>query len=181
MQKTQRLLITKKKRSHDVGVFFIQKNALIYKTLTFGSNPFYIEPLLYTCRTNYTLYAGGIQEMKKNKLVLMLLMAAFMMIAAACGNAGESKKSNSDSAKGEEKASGSLTISGSSAMQPLVLAAAEKFMEENLMLIYRYKLAVLEQGFLKSLKELFRSGIQTFLLKKKKASMQKRLSIIKSL
>ncbi len=131
MQKTQRLLITKKIRSHDVGVFFIQKNALIYKTLTFGSNPFYIEPLLYTCRTNYTLYAGGIQEMKKNKLVLMLLMAAFMMIAAACGNAGESKKSNSDSAKGEEKASGSLTISGSSAMQPLVLAAAEKFMEEN--------------------------------------------------
>lgn len=69
--------------------------------------------------------------MKKNKLMLMLLMAAFMMIAAACGNAGESKKSNSDSAKGEEKASGSLTISGSSAMQPLVLAAAEKFMEEN--------------------------------------------------
>ncbi|MDQ0928457.1 phosphate transport system substrate-binding protein [Bacillus atrophaeus] len=69
--------------------------------------------------------------MKKNKLVLMLLMAAFMMIAAACGNAGESEKSNTGSASGEGKASGSLTISGSSAMQPLILAAAEKFMEEN--------------------------------------------------
>ncbi|AJC26773.1 MULTISPECIES: phosphate ABC transporter substrate-binding protein [Bacillus] len=69
--------------------------------------------------------------MKKNKWMLMLLMAAVMIVAAACGNAKESGKTDSQSASEDKKASGSLTISGSSAMQPLVLAAAEKFMEKH--------------------------------------------------
>ncbi len=45
--------------------FFIQKNIRIYKILTLDLYAFYKNPLLYTCRTNYTLNAGGIQEMKK--------------------------------------------------------------------------------------------------------------------
>ncbi len=88
-------------------------------------------------------------------------MVAFMIIAYACGNAGESEKSNSDSAKGEGKASGSLTISGSSAMRPLVLATAENLWKKTLMLIYRCKLAVLEQGFQVS-EGAVQIGIQTF-------------------
>lgn len=60
-------------------------------------------------------------------------MSVLVVFAAACGsgntngNAGEDKQND----KAENKASGSLTISGSSAMQPLVTAAAEKFMDEN--------------------------------------------------
>ncbi|MDE1455519.1 phosphate ABC transporter substrate-binding protein, partial [Bacillus paralicheniformis] len=63
----------------------------------------------------------------------MFIMSVLVVFAAACGssstnnNADEGKQSD----KAENKASGSLTISGSSAMQPLVLAAAEKFMDEN--------------------------------------------------
>lgn len=63
----------------------------------------------------------------------MFIMSVLVVFAAACGssstnnNADEGKQSD----KTENKASGSLTISGSSAMQPLVLAAAEKFMDEN--------------------------------------------------
>ena len=67
------------------------------------------------------------------KITLMFIMSVLVVFAAACGssstnnNADEGKQSD----KTENKASGSLTISGSSAMQPLVLAAAEKFMDEN--------------------------------------------------
>ncbi|MFN2745320.1 MULTISPECIES: phosphate ABC transporter substrate-binding protein [Bacillus] len=67
------------------------------------------------------------------KITLMFIMSVLVVFAAACGsnntngNAEEGKQND----KTENKASGSLTISGSSAMQPLVLAAAEKFMDEN--------------------------------------------------
>lgn len=75
-------------------------------------------------------------------LALMLLMSAILVFAAACGNANEGGNGNNNNGENgssssganeenKEQASGSLKISGSSAMQPLVLAAAEKFMEEN--------------------------------------------------
>ncbi|QIZ10688.1 phosphate ABC transporter substrate-binding protein [Priestia megaterium] len=71
------------------------------------------------------------------KLSLLTLLAALMVFMAACGGttstdktAGNAKK---ETAKTEEKKelSGSLSISGSSAMQPLVAAAAEEFMANN--------------------------------------------------
>ncbi|HYK71610.1 MAG TPA: substrate-binding domain-containing protein, partial [Pseudoneobacillus sp.] len=66
------------------------------------------------------------------KLSLPMLLAALMTITAACGgNAEENDNANGDTAAKTEELSGSLTISGSSAMQPLVAAAAEEFMNEN--------------------------------------------------
>ncbi|MEH7480552.1 phosphate ABC transporter substrate-binding protein [Neobacillus drentensis] len=71
------------------------------------------------------------------KLSLLTLLAALMVFMAACGGttstdktAGTAKK---ETAKTEEtkELSGSLSISGSSAMQPLVAAAAEEFMANN--------------------------------------------------
>ncbi|WP_223590038.1 phosphate ABC transporter substrate-binding protein [Neobacillus bataviensis] len=71
------------------------------------------------------------------KLSLLTLFAAIMVIMAACGGGASTEKtegnSNKDTAKTEEKKelSGSLVVSGSSAMQPLVAAAAEEFMAKN--------------------------------------------------
>ncbi|MEH7505791.1 phosphate ABC transporter substrate-binding protein [Neobacillus drentensis] len=71
------------------------------------------------------------------KLSLLTLLAALMVIMAACGGATSSEKTEGtakkETAKTEEtkELSGSLSISGSSAMQPLVAAAAEEFMNKN--------------------------------------------------
>jgi phosphate binding protein len=71
------------------------------------------------------------------KLSLLTLLAALMVVMAACGGATSTEKTEGtakkETAKTEEtkELSGSLTISGSSAMQPLVAAAAEEFMSEN--------------------------------------------------
>ncbi|MFP5113766.1 phosphate ABC transporter substrate-binding protein [Bacillaceae bacterium C204] len=71
------------------------------------------------------------------KLSLLTLLAALMVVMAACGGATSTDKTEGtakkETAKTEEtkELSGSLTISGSSAMQPLVAAAAEEFMSEN--------------------------------------------------
>lgn len=67
------------------------------------------------------------------KISLLLLIAAIMAFAAACGN-GATKDKNEDATTKEgakKELSGSLVVSGSSAMQPLVAAAAEEFMNEN--------------------------------------------------
>ncbi|WNB93525.1 phosphate ABC transporter substrate-binding protein [Bacillus sp. NEB1478] len=65
--------------------------------------------------------------MKKMKSVYLLaVMSLLLVFAAACGN-----KSAGTSNDSKEKVSGSIVVSGSSAMQPLVAAAAEQFMEEN--------------------------------------------------
>ncbi|ETI67028.1 phosphate ABC transporter substrate-binding protein [Neobacillus vireti] len=73
------------------------------------------------------------------KLSLVTLFAALMVFMAACGggaskdNTSGTDKKDDTTPKTEEKQeiSGSLTVSGSSAMQPLVAAAAEEFMNEN--------------------------------------------------
>jgi phosphate binding protein len=76
--------------------------------------------------------------MKKLKnLSLLTLLAALMVFMAACGGAASTEKTEGtakkEAAKTEEtkELSGTLSISGSSAMQPLVAAAAEEFMAEN--------------------------------------------------
>jgi phosphate transport system substrate-binding protein len=69
--------------------------------------------------------------MKKMKSVYLLaVMSLLLVFAAACGNKNdEGAPAGGD--KSKEKVSGSIVVSGSSAMQPLVAAAAEQFMEEN--------------------------------------------------
>ncbi len=62
------------------------------------------------------------------KLGLIVSVAALVLLTAACGGKDSNK---GDSAKGSKELSGSLVISGSSAMQPLMAAAAEEFMNEN--------------------------------------------------
>ncbi|TWE08563.1 phosphate ABC transporter substrate-binding protein (PhoT family) [Neobacillus bataviensis] len=75
--------------------------------------------------------------MKRLKnLSLLTLLAAVMVFMAACGGGTSTDKtagSSKETPKTEEKKelSGSLSISGSSAMQPLVAAAAEEFMAQN--------------------------------------------------
>jgi len=75
--------------------------------------------------------------MKRLKnLSLLTLLAAVMVFMAACGGGTSTDKTEAtskDTPKTEEKKelSGSLSISGSSAMQPLVAAAAEEFMAQN--------------------------------------------------
>ena len=77
--------------------------------------------------------------MKKLKnLSLLTLLAALMVFMAACGGTASSTDKTEGTAKKEapkteeaKELSGSLSISGSSAMQPLVAAAAEEFMAEN--------------------------------------------------
>lgn len=58
------------------------------------------------------------------QLGYVLMVLALMVIATGCGGG----KNNTDSVDGN---SGSLVVSGSSAMQPLIAAAAEEFMAEN--------------------------------------------------
>ncbi|WP_066312142.1 phosphate ABC transporter substrate-binding protein [Bacillus sp. FJAT-29814] len=62
------------------------------------------------------------------KFGLAILTAILMIFAAACGS-NSTDKENETGNNGE--LSGSLVISGSSAMQPLIAAAAEEFMAEN--------------------------------------------------
>ncbi|MEK5134789.1 phosphate ABC transporter substrate-binding protein [Bacillus sp. FSL W8-0645] len=72
--------------------------------------------------------------MKKNKLwLLTFLTIALLAFVTACGNSSSSgdSKDSKGNASNKDEASGSITISGSSAMQPLVLAAAEKFMDKH--------------------------------------------------
>ncbi|TLS36304.1 phosphate ABC transporter substrate-binding protein [Pseudalkalibacillus caeni] len=72
--------------------------------------------------------------MKFKGLMLMLVMSFVLVFAAACGNNNGGNNAGNNEGTDENaggEASGQLVISGSSAMQPLVAAAAEQFMEEN--------------------------------------------------
>lgn len=68
------------------------------------------------------------------KLSLVTILAALMVVMAACGGGTSTDKSNqttkTDTTKTKEL-SGSLVISGSTALQPLAAAAAEQFMAKN--------------------------------------------------
>ncbi|MEH7546895.1 phosphate ABC transporter substrate-binding protein [Neobacillus vireti] len=64
------------------------------------------------------------------KFTNLMLIVILMMFVTACG--GGSKDKTTDTAdKGGKEVSGSLVVSGSSAMQPLIAAAAEEFMANN--------------------------------------------------
>lgn len=72
------------------------------------------------------------------KLGLPMVFAASMVVMAACGGGASTNKTtdtakNNNNAKTEQKAnlSGSLVLSGSTALQPLASAAAEQFMGKN--------------------------------------------------
>ncbi|MGG3562233.1 phosphate ABC transporter substrate-binding protein [Neobacillus rhizosphaerae] len=65
------------------------------------------------------------------KLSLFSILAAVMIMMAACGGGTDTDKKDGTADGGNKELSGSLVISGSSAMQPLVAAAAEEFMAEN--------------------------------------------------
>ncbi|MFP5113613.1 phosphate ABC transporter substrate-binding protein [Bacillaceae bacterium C204] len=66
------------------------------------------------------------------KFGLLLTLAALMVFAAACGGASTDKNEGTTNKDNKTaKLSGTLSVSGSSAMQPLVAAAAEEFMAAN--------------------------------------------------
>jgi phosphate transport system substrate-binding protein len=65
------------------------------------------------------------------KISLLMILAALMVFAAACGGGTSKDNNEKTAAKDNKERSGSLVISGSSAMQPLVASAAEEFMNEN--------------------------------------------------
>ncbi|WGG44238.1 phosphate ABC transporter substrate-binding protein [Rossellomorea sp. DA94] len=65
------------------------------------------------------------------KYGLLLIIATLVAFAAACGNGSSTDENAGDDKEGSKTASGSIVVSGSSAMQPLVAAAAEEFMAEN--------------------------------------------------
>ncbi|WP_042354517.1 phosphate ABC transporter substrate-binding protein [Bacillus rubiinfantis] len=74
--------------------------------------------------------------MKRLKhLSLFALLTALLVVMAACGSGNEKPKGSASNealkTKEKKELSGSLVISGSSAMQPLIAAAAEEFMAEN--------------------------------------------------
>ncbi len=74
---------------------------------------------------------GGRTKMKSlRNFSNLMIMVTLMMFVTACG--GGSKDKTTDTAdKGGKEVSGSLVVSGSSAMQPLIAAAAEEFMANN--------------------------------------------------
>ncbi|MEH7332934.1 phosphate ABC transporter substrate-binding protein [Neobacillus drentensis] len=65
------------------------------------------------------------------KFGLGMTLSALMVITAACGGGASKDTAEGASGKENKELTGSLVISGSSAMQPLVAAAAEEFMAEN--------------------------------------------------
>jgi phosphate transport system substrate-binding protein len=79
-----------------------------------------------------TIILRGNKEMKSlKKLSLFSIFAAVMIMMAACGGGADTNKKDEKADGGNKDLSGSLVISGSSAMQPLVAAAAEEFMADN--------------------------------------------------
>ncbi|QQK77271.1 phosphate ABC transporter substrate-binding protein [Salicibibacter cibarius] len=74
-------------------------------------------------------------ELKKQALI-MVVAVVMLAVLAACGEdngeeTSEEADSTADDAEASDGESGSITIAGSSAMQPLVGAVAEVYQEEN--------------------------------------------------
>lgn len=77
-------------------------------------------------------------ELKKHAFI-MLVVIVMLAVLAACGGGNDEETSgeagggdgNADNAEASDDVSGSVTVAGSSAMQPLVGAVAEVYEEEN--------------------------------------------------
>lgn len=66
------------------------------------------------------------------KIILLSFTTVFMILCAGCGGGTSKENKQETSSKDNGKGlSGSLVISGSTALQPLVAAAAEEFMNKN--------------------------------------------------
>ncbi|MBI0576356.1 phosphate ABC transporter substrate-binding protein [Neobacillus cucumis] len=67
------------------------------------------------------------------KISLATILAALMIVMAACGSttSKETKETAKNDQSNTKELSGSLVISGSTALQPLASAAAEEFMNKN--------------------------------------------------
>jgi phosphate transport system substrate-binding protein len=84
-------------------------------------------------------FLGGIKEMKNlKKLSLLTIFAALMVFMAACGGGtstdkkeGAENASSTPKTEDKQEISGSVVISGSTALQPLAAAAAEEFQNKN--------------------------------------------------
>ncbi|MGC4376942.1 phosphate ABC transporter substrate-binding protein [Fictibacillus sp. Mic-4] len=70
--------------------------------------------------------------MNIKKIMLFALTLTMLLLASACGNKdAQGNSQNKNNGAKEEQGSGSIVVSGSSAMQPLAAAAAEQFMQKN--------------------------------------------------
>jgi phosphate transport system substrate-binding protein len=65
------------------------------------------------------------------KFSLLTIFAALMVFMAACGGGTSTDKKQGSDKTANKEVSGSLVVSGSTALQPLVAAAAEEFMNTN--------------------------------------------------
>ena len=65
------------------------------------------------------------------KFSLVTILAALMVVMAACGGGTNKDQSKNNDGANTKELSGSLVISGSTALQPLASAAAEEFMNKN--------------------------------------------------
>ncbi|MDW0116799.1 PstS family phosphate ABC transporter substrate-binding protein [Sporosarcina thermotolerans] len=67
--------------------------------------------------------------MKFNKFLLFMIMAAFAVVLAACGEDGDSAKSEKNNASAKDvKLEGSVAIDGSGTVYPLMARLAEEYM-----------------------------------------------------
>ncbi|WP_026565335.1 phosphate ABC transporter substrate-binding protein [Bacillus sp. UNC41MFS5] len=69
--------------------------------------------------------------MNMKKISLWMTILALIVFSAACGGGNDKNNGGDTAEKGKNGVSGSIVVSGSSAMQPLVAAAAEEFMANN--------------------------------------------------
>jgi phosphate transport system substrate-binding protein len=109
----------------------------LYKTFTNSLNSVYTHPLFYLCKQDKPKSLGGIKVMKMvKKLGLPVIITALMAVTAACGGGStasnqNNKTANNNTTNTTQNLSGSLVLSGSTALQPLAAAAAEQYMQKN--------------------------------------------------
>ncbi|MFC4768269.1 phosphate ABC transporter substrate-binding protein [Effusibacillus consociatus] len=72
-----------------------------------------------------------LNTMSKKALGLAMIAALGLGVLAGCGSAGKEGQQGGGAAPGGQELSGTVTASGSTALQPLVQQAAKEFMEKN--------------------------------------------------